>query len=93
MADYYTKHPNAKLNYGWNLTNWLEGTTIAAAAWTVPDGLVKLGEQFTTTIVSITLGGGQLKHTYLVECLITTSTGLEDVRSFQLTIDRRGKEN
>jgi hypothetical protein len=93
MVDHYTKHPSAELNYGWNLTNWLEGATITAAAWTVPDGLVKLDEQFTSTIVSVKLGGGQLKRTYLVECLVTTNAGLKDVRSLQLTIDRRGKEN
>jgi hypothetical protein len=89
-----TKVPQAELNYTIDWTEWLNGDTIAASSWVLPDGLVKLADSVDSgqkTIVKIK--GGTVGRTYTVINRITTTTsGEKDERSFQIQIVARKEE-
>jgi len=83
----FTKDPSAELDYAIDWEDWLEGTdTIASAIWTVPTGLVLEAQTETDTVSAIWLSGGVLGLKYNVACLMTTTDGRIDERTFTIRI-------
>ncbi|WP_420032209.1 hypothetical protein ACN2WE_04945 [Streptomyces sp. cg28] len=88
----FTKDPAARLDYTWDWTLWLASTadTISAARVTLPAGLTAVqAPTLTDTVVTQRVEGGVLGDTYKMVCQITTSSGLIDERTIDLTILNR----
>jgi hypothetical protein len=89
MAAAFTKDPAARLEYTWDWAPWLAGTgdTISSATVAVPPGLTAVEAlTVTDTLVTQRVEGGELGATYKLVCQITTSSGLIDERTIDLTI-------
>lgn len=89
----FRKDADATLDYSVDWSAWLaDGDTIAAADWTVPDGL----QQPTTPTPSLAgakatvwLTGGTVGDIYPVTCRITTAQGRSDARSIRIRVVQR----
>ena len=75
------KDPDAKLDYGFDWVDWLDGDTINGSTWSVPDGLTEVSKNYTNTITAVWLEGGTLGEVYKVVNSITTAGGREDDRT------------
>lgn len=92
MPDSYTKDPAARLDYTWDWVDWLAeiSDTISTATVTVPSGLTAVGlPAITPTAVTQRIEGGVLGGYYPVVCQITTTDGLIDERTINLTISNQ----
>ena len=87
--DSIKKDPGAKLPYGFNWTNWLDGETITASAWTVPTGLTEASNTFDLITTTIWLTGGTAGTDYTVMNQITSSGGKKDQRSIVVYVRDR----
>lgn len=77
----FEKDPAAVLDYSVDWSDWLNGDTIQASEWTVPDGLTVEGVPgHTDTTTTIWLAGGVLGEMYTLINQITTSGGRTDER-------------
>jgi hypothetical protein len=86
----FTKDPSALLDYAIDWTDWLETTdTISSAVWTVPTGLVLEDQTETEFVASAWLSGGVVGTKYNVACLITTTAGRLDERTFTISIKNK----
>jgi len=86
---YFTKDPNATLDYKIDWSTWLSTDTISSAAWTVPTGLTQVSVSNTTTAATIWLSGGTAGTAYEVICRITTATGRIDDRTIGIEVEER----
>jgi hypothetical protein len=89
-----TKAPAAVLDYHIDWTEYLgdSGDTIVASTWTVPTGLVKETDIFTTTRTSIVLSGGTTGVSYTVTNKVQLSGPAPyryDVRSLIIKVQSR----
>lgn len=78
------KDPEAKLDYGFDLTSWVpDDNVIQTATWTVPAGLTKVSEGVVEdTIAVVRLSGGTAGTEYPCVCHFTASpSGDEDDRT------------
>jgi hypothetical protein len=89
MAEFYTKDPNAKLDYRIDWSAWLETDTIVTSTWAVPDGLTKVSDSHTTTTSTVWLSGGTLEASYTVVNHIVTAAGRENDHSFFILIQNK----
>ena len=76
------KDPSDVVWYQVNCVGLLGGDTLATAVFSVPDGLTKEAESFTTTEARVKLSGGTADTTYPVMLDVTTAGG----QTFQRTI-------
>ncbi len=83
------KDPHATLDYIFDWLAWLNGDTINASTWTVPAGITKVSDSFTSATTIIWLSGGTIKTTYLITNHITTTGGRQEDRSFTLSVKER----
>lgn len=84
------KDPHAKLDYGFDWSDWLvSGETIAASTWTVPDGITEGAKQLDDNSTKIWLSGGTAGETYTITNKVTTSGGRIDERSFEIQVENR----
>lgn len=88
------KDPDAKLGYGVDWTDWLEGAdAIALATWSIsPSGALTFNPGKTALDGSkavVFLEGGEVGATYTVTCHVVTNSGDEDDRSFDVRIKQR----
>ena len=84
------KDPDAILEYGFDLTDWLvDSDTIANASWTVPTGLTKGTETKTDTITTVVISGGTAGNEYKITDRITTTAGRVDDRSIMIVVAER----
>ncbi len=85
------KHdPQAKLDYGWDLTDWLKGDTLKESTWSVsPAGptLSNPGHTDKTTIVW--MEGCVLGVTYTLTNHFVTNGGRADDRSYLIITEQR----
>jgi len=83
MADIkrWTKDPDSQKDYLWDWATWLDGDTIASAAFTVEAGLTKASETSTPTTATVWLTGGTIGVEYEVTCRVTTAAGRVDDRT------------
>jgi hypothetical protein len=85
----FTKDPQAKLDYGWDWTEWLGTDSIQSATVTVSpnDGSLHVVNTTTSgTKVVAVVSGGNPGQRYALTCHITTTGGLEDERTIYLDI-------
>lgn len=82
----FTKDPQAVLDYVIDWSDWLDGDTITASQWTVPDGIEKDSDTHTTTAATIWLSGGTLGETYSVVNHITTVAGRENDQTIRIKV-------
>ena len=70
------KDPDETLDY---VVDWVDvlddGDTIAASAWTVPDGISSTMQNNTETSATIWISGGELDQNYTLLNQITTAGG------------------
>lgn len=79
------KDPEEKLDYGFDLTDWLnDGCTIAASSWTVETGLTEVDEAATDTQSAVMISGGTENTVYSLKGAITDSEGRVMVRRISL---------
>lgn len=84
------KDADAKLDYAVDWTTWLvDGDTIAASEWIIPDGLEADNETHTPTTATVWLAGGNEGQSLKVTNRITTAQGRVDDRSITLRIVHR----
>jgi hypothetical protein len=87
--EWFTKDPNATLDYTVDWSRWLGTDTISSVTWMVQTGLVKAAESNTTTTATVWLSGGTLATDYVVTCRITTVGGRIDDRSIKIQVRDR----
>lgn len=85
----FFKDPNARLDFGIDWTEWLNGDAIQSAAWTAPVGLTMENEAHSSTTAFVWLSGGTAGSTYPVLCRITTTGGRIDDRTIQIIVKER----
>lgn len=86
------KDPQAKLDYEFDWSDWLSDSssdTISSATVSVPSGIVKESESFTTTTVTVWLSGGTAGEHYDVTCTINTAGGRTNERTMRVPVDHR----
>ena len=89
----FIKDADDTLNYSVNLAppnqvSWLAtGDSIASVSWIVDTGITAVSNSFTPTIATVLISGGSPVTTYLVQCFITTTSGLTKEVSFQLLVN------
>lgn len=82
----FEKRAGALLNFGVDWEAWLDGDTIAASTWLVPDGLVVTDEEFTTTKSTIWIEEGLLGAVYELWNEISTASGTRNLHPIYITI-------
>ena len=86
----FRKDPHAKLDYGFDWSDWLEsGETISASVWTVPAGISEESSQRGDTLTKIWLSSGTAGETYTIANKVTTSEDRIDERSFDVIVENR----
>lgn len=83
MTNYFTKRPNAVLDYKFDWSDWLAtGETISTKTVTVTTGITLDSSSITDSSTSVTvwLSGGTDKENYEVTCKIVTSSSRTDER-------------
>ena len=84
------KDADARLDFGCDWSAWLvDGDTITASEWIVPDDLTADGESHTSTETRVWLAGGNDGQSLRVTNRITTAQGRVDDRSITLRIVHR----
>lgn len=86
MAQRFTKDPSAVLDYAVDWATWLDEDTISASTWTVPAGITKDSDTFTTTTATVWLSGGTAGSHYTLTNRIVTTGGRTDERSIIIAV-------
>ncbi len=83
--------PEAVLDYGLKLADWLKGDTLSASSWFVPSGITEAlpAPSFTNTITTIWISGGTPGQFYDLINSITTAAGRKDDRTIRLNAKER----
>jgi len=92
-----SKDPEARLQYSFQWNQWLEsGDTLASVVYShnarrndpAPLTLHNSGI-VNSTVTFAEFSGGVADRTYVVECKITTGSGLVDSRQFRINVEKR----
>lgn len=86
---YFSKDPNAILDYQIDWSAWLGSDTIATSAWTVPAGITKVSDTRTTTTATVWLSGGTVGTSYVLQNRITTAAGRTEDRSITVAVEEK----
>lgn len=90
MGNQFRKDPQAILDYQIDWSSWLQGgDTISASTWTVPSGLTRTNDVFTSTTTTVWLSGGTAGQRYEVINHVTTAGGREDDRTIYISVVNR----
>lgn len=82
--------PDARKDYGFDWSDWLNGDTIQESTWTVTGGTItEDGTNIVGDVTIIWLKDGVLGEELTITNHITTAAGREDDRSALLTIKQR----
>lgn len=86
----FRKDPEAVLDFAVDWTRWLSpAETITSHTITTEVGITKDSSSEADGVVTIWLSGGTAGQTYTVECLVVTSAGRTDERSFNVAVGDR----
>lgn len=83
----HSKDPDAVLDYSIDWTAWLNGDTISASSWDVPEGIVKDSDTNDTTSATVWLSGGTAGQSYVLTNHITTAAGRENDATLKIMVD------
>jgi hypothetical protein len=87
---YYTKDPDATLDYTLDWSEWLEtDETIDTSTWIIPEGITTVRDSQTDTTATVWLSAGNLGQRYTATNRVVTSAGRTDDRSIYITIRNR----
>ena len=86
---YYIHDPDAKLDYGHNWSEWLDGDIIVASTWTAPDGITLVADDYTDSTTTVWLSGGIEGVLYKAVNHIVTAAGREDDRTIKIKVRQR----
>jgi len=87
--NFFLKGKNSILDFSVDWTLWLGDDSLSAVEWSVPSGITKVDESFSTTMATIWLSGGMLGNSYDLVCSITTVFGRIDSRTITIIIRDR----
>lgn len=87
----FPKDPNAKLDYGFDWSDWLEENEwLVRSEWLVPLGLIMNAPSHDDATTTVWLDGGRVGQKYWVVNRIRTNKGRTDERGFWIIMtDRR----
>lgn len=89
----YIKDPSSVLPYTVDWTEWLvPGDTITAVQWTAQSGITVAqspAPSNTADTATVWLSGGSAGKTFTVDCLITTSQGMQDARQLIIEVTKK----
>lgn len=86
---YFTKDPDAVLDYVWDWSSWLGDDTITSHTITPADGLTVATSAAAAGRVTVWLSGGTARQTYEVACRIVTAGGRTDERTSRFYVTER----
>lgn len=90
MPNPFIADPEAVLDYSFDWTQWLaEGETITSYVVTVAAGITSVIDSETDGVVTVWLTGGTNGTRYRIECLVNTSEGRTDERSFYVKVQEQ----
>lgn len=89
MSKPYVKDPDAKLDYTWDWTAWLDGDTIASHTILPVAGITVESSGDTDQIVTAWISGGQIGVLYNLTCRIVTNGGRTDDRTISILVRSR----
>lgn len=90
MPSRFRKDPEAVLDFAFDWSPWLDvGETINTHTITASTGLTVNSSSEAAGVVTVWLSGGTAGNSYTVECLVVTSAGRTDERSFSLKVVER----
>lgn len=81
----FYKDPDDKVSYQLDWSDWLDGDTISASAWTLDSGITNEGDSNTTTTTTIQVSGGTADTAYRLSNQITTVTS-GDLKTYAFDI-------
>ena len=85
-GNYFTKDPNATLDYTIDWSAWLDGDTIDSASWVVDSGITMTDEDNDTENTQIWLSGGTAGQIYSATSRIVTAAGRQDDRTIRIKV-------
>lgn len=86
----FVKDPQAKLDYGFDWSDWLiGGEVLQASTWTVPIGLTKGTDSLGPTQTLVWISGGIEWIDYNITNHVTTTSGREDDRTLVIKVRQR----
>ena len=90
---FYLKDPGASVDYAIDWSQYLDGETIVASAWSVApeeEGGVAIEDaSFDTDRAAARMSGGVAGHVYSLSNQVTLSDGSSDARSIALRVEER----
>lgn len=90
---FYLKDPGASVDYAIDWSQYLDGKTIVASAWSVaPDeeeGVTVEDASFDTDRTAARMSGGVPGNVYSLSNQVTLSDGSSDARSIALRVEER----
>ena len=90
MPEQFLKDPQAKLDWGFDWSDWLaSGETIVSYVITADTGITVEDDAESAGIVTVWLSGGTAGLSYKCACKITTSAGRTDERSIWIQVNDR----
>ena len=91
MPCFFTKDPDAALDYGIDWEDWLNGDTIATSTWTVPAGLTEDSDSATATVATVWVSGGTAGTEYVLtnRIVTTNSPARTEERSITILVTER----
>ncbi len=90
MSEQFLKDPQAKLDWGFDWSDWLaSGETIVSYVITADTGITVEEDAESGGVVTVWLLGGTAGQSYKCACKITTSAGRIDERTIRIRVDER----
>jgi hypothetical protein len=90
MSNYYTKDPDAVLDYVWDWIDWLaDGEHISTSTFSATSGVTLNTPTHTTTNATVWVSGGTAGVQYTVTNRIITDGGRTDDRSITINVRPR----
>lgn len=85
----HQKDPDAVLDFSIDWTAWLNGDTITASTWDVPDGITEDSSSNDTTGTTIWLSGGTAGEIYELTNHVTTADGRENDATIKVMVNNQ----
>lgn len=85
----FQKDPDAVLDYAIDWSRWLGDDVISSVTWTVPAGIIRQTDVFSSALAVIWLSGGTAGTSYSIVCHITTPAGRQEDRTIKIAVVER----
>lgn len=81
------KRVGERKDYGFTITEWLNGDTLSTASWaSTPSGLTLESPTETDTEAYVWIKDGSAATTYVVTATLTTATGRIELKQFEIRV-------